>query len=207
MSGVVVEGKTVEEAIDQACSELQVPRERVRYVVLENPKKGFMGLFGAKRAKVKVEPVSIQEEVGAFLEQTTDKMGLQLTLTVEKPRKGEIVVEFAGADIALLIGKNGQTLESLQYLVNRIFCTQLRQQKTRVWLDANGYRKRKEKFLQGLAQRTGELVRRTKKKIALDPMPASERKLIHSVLQGKANLRTESKGVEPDRYVVIYWKE
>lgn len=200
-----MEGKTVEEAVAQACSQLQVPRERIRFVVLEAPKKGFLGIFGSKQAKVEVEPIRVTEEIRVFLEQTIEKMGVQVTLTIDEKAKGEVVAEFKGEDVALLIGKNGQTLEALQYLTNRVFSSQLKKKK--IWLDANGYRKRKEKFLVGLAERTGELVRKRKKRIALDPMSASERKIVHSTLQGKANLRTESAGVEPDRHVVIHWKE
>lgn len=206
MSVVVVEAKTIEEAVDTACSQLQVARDRVRYVVLEAPKKGFMGIFGSRRARVQVEAIRIEEEIATFLQQTVEKMGIDVTMSAEEQEKNERVFQFQGADIALIIGKNGQTLESLQYLVNRIFFSQLKKQKLKVYLDANGYRKRKEKFTVGLAERTGALVVRMKKKIALDPMPASERKLVHSTLQGKPNLRTESVGVDPERCVVIHWK-
>lgn len=206
MSVVVVQGKTVEEAVDNACSQMRVSRDKVRYIVLESPKKGFMGIFGSRKARVQVEAISVTEEISLFLQQTVKKMGIGVTMTMEEKAEREWIFQFTGADLALLIGKNGQTLESLQYLVNRIFCSGLKKQKVKVYLDANGYRKRKEKFLEGLAHRMGELVLRTKKRIALDPMSASERKLIHGCLQDKTHLRTESVGIEPERYVVIHWK-
>lgn len=205
MSGVIVEAKTVEEAVAQACRQLQVSQERVRFVILEAPKKGFLGIFGSRKAKVEVEPITVRDDVEAFLQETITKMGIEVTFVVGEGKKGELIAEFKGKDVALLIGKNGYTLESLQYLVNRVFSSQLK--KKRVWLEANGYRKRKEQFVAGLAERTGELVMRTKRRVALDPMPSNERKIVHSTLERMANLRTESAGSDPDRYVVIHWKE
>jgi spoIIIJ-associated protein len=200
-----VEGKTVEDAVREGCIQLQVSPAQVRVVILDLPRKGFMGLFG-KKARVRVEAVRIQDEVSAFLHELIKKMKVDVTISVQEPTPKSVVFMLNGEDIALLIGKNGQTLESLQYLVDKIFFTKLKKQKMKVYLDANGYRKRKEKFLVGLAERTGDLVLRTKKKFVLDAMPANERKIVHSTLQGKAHLRTQSIGEDPQRCVVIHWK-
>lgn len=209
MRKVVVQAKTVDEAVQKACAQLNTSPDKVEVHVLQAPSKGFLGLFGKKEAKVEVERIIDPiEEAVRFITQVVEKMGVSVEVSVEtvahtaKP----VVLNLKGEQLGILIGRRGQTLESLQYLVN-IAANREAEKQVKFILDADGYRQRREEALVALAEKLAKQVLRTKKEVVLDPMPPGERKIIHGVIQKQKNLTTHSEGVEPHRCVVISWKE
>ncbi|WP_342027731.1 RNA-binding cell elongation regulator Jag/EloR [Lihuaxuella thermophila] len=205
---MVVQAKTVEDAVRLALEQLNAPREKVQIQVLEQPSKGFFGLFGKREAKVEVvripDPV---EEAVAFLTQVVEKMGIEAEVEVEPHENpsGSVVLNLKGDQLGILIGKRGQTLDSLQYLVN-IAANRDADKQVKFILDADGYRKRREEALTALADRFARQVLRTKKQVVLEPMPSNERKIIHHAIQKEKHLTTHSVGEEPNRCVVISFK-
>jgi len=205
MQSVVKQGKTVEEAIALALAELGVSSEQVETEILEEPSKGFFGILGGKLAKVKVtvKPDPLQRLVD-FLTGVCERMGAQVRVDV-KVTDEVIKADLEGQGLGLVIGKHGQTLDSLQYLANVVYnrSTEARQ---RVVLDAGGYRARREEALLRLATRLAEKAKRTGRRIMLEPMCAHERRIIHTALQHDSQIVTYSEGEEPYRKVVIALK-
>ncbi len=198
---VTASGQTVEEAIQSALEQLGVEENQVDVEVIDEGKRGMFGIFGSKRAYVKVtvakDPV---EETAQFIKEVTSNMNL--SVKVETEIKGNhVTYTMHHENIAKLIGKRGQTLNALQYLVHLVINKQNDTYYT-VTLDAEGYRARRKETLESLALKMGDKAQKTKKKVVLEPMPAFERKIIHSVLQDK-QVSTYSDGVEPHRHIVI----
>ncbi len=202
MKEITASGQTVDEAIQSALEQLNTTRDQVETDVIDEGRKGLLGLFGSKRAIVKVTRIknSIQE-TEHFIKEITDKMNIrvEVTTTVEN---NQVLYELHGDNIALLIGKRGQTLNALQYLV-QLAINKDNKQFYAVTLDAEGYRGRREETLQSLAWKMADKATRLNKKVALEPMPAFERKIIHSALQKQGKVATYSDGTEPHRHIVI----
>ncbi|WP_010094635.1 RNA-binding cell elongation regulator Jag/EloR [Ornithinibacillus scapharcae] len=202
MREVTATGQSVDEAVQSALEQLNTSRDQVEVDIIDEGKKGILGVFGAKRAIVKVRlaknPI---QEAEKFILDVVQKMNVdvEITTTVES---NHVTYELSGEKIALLIGKRGQTLNALQYLTHLVINKEGNQYYT-VTLDAEGYRSRRQETLEGLALRMADKAKRIGKKVALEPMPAFERKVIHSVLQDSKEVTTYSDGVEPHRHVVI----
>lgn len=226
MTTVEKTGKTVEEAVALALKELHVTEHDVTVEVLEQPKSGFLGLIGARPAKVAVtlikkeepaqeENITVETEeaaaiigedpitVGkAFLMDVFEKMNL--TVGVEVEEKEEIVLfDLKGNDLGILIGRHGQTLDALQYLTNLAANKNAGEGRIRIVLDVEDYRKRREETLVRLAQRLANKVKRRNQRIVLEPMSRHERKIIHMTLQEDPQIATYSEGEEPYRKIVI----
>jgi spoIIIJ-associated protein len=205
MTSVEKNGKTVEEALELALTELGVERDKVDYHVLETPSKGFLG-FGGKLAKVlvtvkKVDALTVAKD---FLQNVFDTM--QLGVTVEKMSKDDhVIFNMRGNDLGVLIGKHGQTLDALQYLTN-LAANRDADERVRIILDVEDYRKRREETLANLALRLADKVKRRGERVALEPMSPHERKIIHMALQEDHRIVTYSEGDEPFRKVVIALK-
>jgi spoIIIJ-associated protein len=205
---VIVQAKNVDQAIALACQALNVSRDQIEYAVLQQPKRRFWGLLGVQAAKVKVERViDPLSQAVYFLTQVLSKTKVEAEVEVLSPMHVHRVVtlNLKGDNLGILIGKQGQTLDSLQYLVN-IYANKEAKKPIRILLDADGYRKRREKSLILLANRLAEQILRTRKPIVLEPMSSEERKIIHRVMEKEKRLVTHSEGIEPQRHVVIRWK-
>lgn len=205
MKKLQVSGKSVEEAVRIGLSQLGVGEERVKVAVLEQPSKGLFGLIGAKEARVELEllPDGIEEAI-VFLQEVAAAMGLNVT--TEREDEAEAVrINVQGSDLGLLIGRRGQTLDSLQYLVN-IVANRHSDRHLRIVLDAEQFRERRRKTLEALADRMAMRVLKTKKEVVLEPMTSQERKIIHTRLQGRSDVNTFSQGNEPNRRIVIALK-
>jgi len=199
---ITVSGKTVDEAVQSALEQLSTTKERVSIQVLEEPKKGFLGLIGVKLAVVEVEiQPDAAEEAVKFLEEVTKNMGVTITINQVKTKEA-LLLDLSGEGIGILIGKRGQTLDSLQYLVNLV-ANRFSEQYIRIILDAENYRDRRKESLEHLAKRLGNKAVRTRKEVILEPMNALERKIIHTVLQDIRGVKTYSEGVEPNRRIVV----
>ena len=207
MTSVEKTGKTIEDAVALALSDLEVGIDRIDYEVLEAPSRGFFGLIGTKLAKVRVtvKPIDRMKVAQDFLEKIFSLMKLEIQ--IEKiPRHDNTVFNIHGNDLGILIGKHGQTLDALQYLTN-LTANRDAESKVRIVLDVEDYRQRRAEILTRLATRLADNVRRRGEKVVLEPMSSNERKIIHMALQNDQRVVTYSEGEEPYRKVVIALKK
>lgn len=200
-------GKTVDDALTNALVELGVTSDQIEYEVLEKGSSGFLG-FNSKPAKIKArKKYTVVDHIKNFLSQVFDAMGLEVEILINASSEEENVydVELKGTEMGVLIGKRGQTLDSLQYLTN-LAINKHSDTYTRVKLDTEDYRKRRKDTLENLAKNIAYKVKRTKKAVSLEPMNPFERRVIHSALQNDRYVSTHSEGDEPYRHVVITLK-
>ena len=229
MEYIEVTGKTVDDAITEACQTLSVTSDRLDYEVIEKGTNGFLG-FAAKPALIKArikdenakkeevketkkdtkkESVAatassageVQNDPKEFLSKVFDAMGMTVQIDVERTDE-EINIELSGDDMGVLIGKRGQTLDSLQYLTSLVV-NKGSSSYTRVKVDTENYRVRRKETLENLAKNLAYKVKRTKRPVTLEPMNPYERRVIHSALQNDKYVSTHSEGEEPYRKVVI----
>ncbi|MDU0204314.1 RNA-binding cell elongation regulator Jag/EloR [Paenibacillus sp. MAH-36] len=202
MKKIVVTGKTIELAVKAGLSQWQVSEDRVKIHILEQPSRGLFGFIGSKEAKVELEliPDPLEEAI-AFLQDMFEAMKISITIDTTKDREG-YQLNMSGSELGILIGKRGQTLDALQYIVN-IVANRYANSHFRIILDAENFRDRRKKTLEELALRLANRVIKSKKEVILEPMNSQERKIIHAELQGHPVVKTYSKGEEPNRRVVI----
>lgn len=150
-------------------------------------------------AKVEDHTIKACEE---FLHNVLKTMGMEVEITSEIDEEGALSINMEGENMGILIGKRGQTLDSLQYLTNRV-ANKSQEGYVRVKLDTEDYRRRRKETLENLAKNIAHKVKRTRKTISLEPMNPYERRIIHSALQSDKNVTTHSEGEEPYRRVVV----
>lgn len=197
--------KSVDEAISAAIDELGLTRDEVDIEILEEPSKGFLGL-GSKDAKVRVtEKSTIEDKAVKFLDMMVSKIVSDVNYEVTKTEKGLKIV-MSGDDMGILIGRRGETLDSLQYLTG-LAVNRDSEEYVKIYLDTENYREKRHETLVRLARRLASQVARTKKSITLEPMSPNERRIIHSTLQNNRIVKTSSIGEEPNRKVVISIKD
>ncbi|MGM0379280.1 MAG: RNA-binding cell elongation regulator Jag/EloR [Bacillota bacterium] len=272
MDSVKTTGKTKEEAIRYALARLGVNREDVEIEILQEPKKGFLGL-GSKEAIIKAfkketdnsidekiidiektkekldikksdekvekkkdsnnnkskekqkdkkknkvneskklnkseketEDVSVIDEAKDFLNNMLIEIGIDANLNASLDEEN-LYIDIEGNDMALVIGRRGQTLDSLQYLTS-LAINRGKNDYTRILLDAENYRDKRKKTLQNLARRLAKKAKKKKRDVVLEPMNPYERRIIHSTLQGVFGINTKSKGKDPYRKVVICYTQ
>ncbi len=202
MREVTATGLTVNEAVEKALRELKATKEEVTIDVIEEGKKGFLGVFGKKQAEVFVklnkDPV---KEAENFLTNVIRKMGIDAKISKQQSGKN-ITFHLSGEKMAVLIGKRGQTLNSLQYLA-QLVANRYTKQHLHITVDAENYREKRKVTLTQLATRIAKQVIKTSKEVSLEPMPSYERKIIHAALSDMKEVKTASVGEEPNRYLVI----
>lgn len=202
MEAVEKLGRTVEEAVASALADLGVTKESAVIEVLEEPSRGLFGILGSRPARVRV---SVREtpsyRARQLLEKIFEAMNLAVNLEI-KEKDNDLLINLSGSGLGILIGRRGETLNALQYLVN--LCVNKNQlQKTKVILDVEGYRQRREQTLERLALRLAEKAKQRGRNIVLEPMNPQERRIIHTALQGRDDIYTYSEGEEPFRKIVI----
>ncbi|WP_112182595.1 MULTISPECIES: RNA-binding cell elongation regulator Jag/EloR [Paraliobacillus] len=202
MRQVTASGQTVEDAVQSALKQLNTTEDQVKITIIDSGKKGLFGLFGSKRAIVKVtieeNPI---EQAETYLKRLVSAFSDDVF--IERITRGNtITFELSGEKIAMLIGKRGQTLNALQYLVQLVL-NRGKKERYNVIIDAEGYRNRRRITLEQLADRLADKAIKIHKPVSLEPMPSYERKIIHSALQTNKSIETDSEGIEPNRYVVI----
>lgn len=201
---IIVEkmAKTVDEAVRSALAELKVEEKDIEVQVIEEPSKGFFGLIGTRpaRVRIKLKPDPTRDSV-RFIRDVFRTMGIQAEIIPEW-KDTTLQIGFKGDDLGILIGRRGDTLDSLQYLVN-LAVNRQGIERVRIVLDVENYRQRREETLVRLAKRLSEKVKRTGKRVILEPMSPQERRIIHTALQGDIRVMTYSEGEEPFRKVVI----
>lgn len=247
MAGVEASGKTVEEAIESALSELGADRDEVEIEVLSEGRGGVLGVGGAQ-ARVRVrflddededvddeadgqagadgaqagvapsvegedEAEDDEQDAAEFAAQMLDRllelMNVRADVSIRDPETpgdglgmAEAVLDVEGDDLGILIGRRGETLQSLQYLLNLMATRQLGEP-VFFTVDVEGYRRRRERALYTLARRMADQVKRTRRPVTLDPMPANERRIVHLALAEDRQVATASVGEGEDRKVSI----
>ena len=204
---VEVLGKTVEAAKEAALAELQVNPELVEFEVINEPSKGFLGILGKKPAKIKaiVRDITPGEKAVQFLKDIFAAMKMDVKIETSETDEG-LKLDLIGENLGILIGKHGQTLDSLQYLSNLAANKGMTESKVRIIIDIENYRSRREDTLCRLAHRLADKVIKTGERIVLEPMNRHERKIIHMALQDNRRISTYSSGDEPFRKVVVELK-
>ena len=206
MEFVEFTAKTVDDAITAACQKFLVTSDKLEYEVIEEGSTGFLG-FNSKPAKIKAKvKESIEDKAKNFLEDVfaAKKMTVVIDVTYDE-LEGFLDVDLRGDDMGVLIGKRGQTLDSLQYLVSLVVNKEA-EEYIRVKVDTENYRKRRKETLENLAKNIAYKVKRTKRSVSLEPMNPYERRIIHSALQNDKYVTTHSEGEEPFRHVVVTLK-
>jgi len=209
MPGQIVEkkGKSVDEAIKAALDELGCNMEDVVIEVLEEPSKRLLGFIGNKPAIVRVSIVEKPEnEASLVVEELLQKMKIEYQIDNVEWDNGATRINIIGKDMGLLIGRKGETLNALQFLAG-LMVNRKREQKMRIVLDVEDYRKKREQSLEALALRLSEKVKQTQKNVIMRPMNPQERRIVHTILQEDPQLVTYSMGDEPNRKVVIALKK
>ncbi len=207
MESLEVSAKTVEEAIDLALKQLDADRAGVDVVVVTEGRAGILGI-GSEPARVRVTPKEKTPEAVSMAKEVLEEMFERLEVDAEVRLRtnsisGEgLSLDILGDDSGLLIGRGGTTLTSLQFMVNFILSRRLSEWSP-VNIDVEGYRQRRYKYLESLAQRLAKRVRTTGRPYTLDPMPANERRVIHMALSRNSQVTTESTGVGSERRLSI----
>ncbi len=230
MEYIEVSGKTLDDAITEACQKLTVTSDRLDYEVIEKGSNGFLGIASKPaviKARIKsenevvketVKEVSYEEKKSTdkktvvtghyadpkeFLEKVFAAMNMDVSIDVKMDEvENEMTIDLKGDEMGVLIGKRGQTLDSLQYLTSLVV-NKGNSNYIRVKVDTENYRKRRKDTLENLAKNLAYKVKRTKRPVTLEPMNPYERRVIHSALQNDKYVSTHSEGEEPFRRVVI----
>ena len=199
--------KTVDDAITEACQKLMVPSDKLEYEVVEEGSSGFLGI-GAKPAIIRAKAKSSVADVSKyFLKDVFEAMNMAVVVDVKYDEENKnIDIELSGDEMGVLIGKRGQTLDSLQYLVSLVV-NKDSEEYIRVKVDTEDYRKRRKETLENLAKNIAYKVKRTKRSVSLEPMNPYERRINHSALQNDKYVTTHSEGEEPFRRVVVTLKK
>ena len=202
-------GKTLNDAVTNALVGLETSRDNLEYEVIDKGSNGFLGM-GARpakiKAKLKIEPKKTLEEIATdFLSEIFRVMGLQVNIKINI-HEDMMDVDLAGNEMGILIGKRGQTLDSLQYLLSLVV-NKSSESYVKVKVDTENYRQRRKETLENLAKNIAFKVKRTKRPVSLEPMNPFERRVIHSALQNDRYVTTKSEGDEPYRHVVVSLKK
>lgn len=210
MEYIEVSAKSVNEAITEACRKLGVTSDRLDYEVIEEGSSGFLGI-GSKpaiiKAAVKIEKLSLEDNAKKFLNDVFAAMNMTVVVEIKYDEENkEMDVDLSGDDMGVLIGKRGQTLDSLQYLVSLVVNKES-EDYIRVKVDTENYRERRKETLENLAKNVAYKVKRTRRPVSLEPMNPYERRIIHSALQNDKYVTTHSEGEESFRKVVVTLKK
>ena len=227
MDTIIAEGKTTNEAIENGLKQLKVSRDRVEVKVLENEdKRSFFSILAPRVVKVELklkedskkvvkekkeivltaeEQEKAKQNVENFMKDFVKELPEDTKYDIEKSSSG-LNASITSEKLGFLIGYRGETLYALQSILTAIAGKGV-EQRVRVILDIEGYKEKREKTLEELAEKVAKTVIRTKKPIKLEPMKAYERKIIHSKLQGNTRVETTSVGEEPHRRIIVSLKK
>lgn len=201
-------GKTVEDALTEALIKLEATSDKVTYEVIEKENNGILGLFAKKDARIRIKlNDDVRDTVKEFLVKVFKAMDIEAEISIDYNEETSFMnIELIGPDMGILIGKRGQTLDSLQYLTNLV-ANKDGKNFVKVKIDTENYRQRRRDTLENLAKNIAHKVKRTRKNVVLEPMNPYERRIIHSALQGDRYVETHSEGDEPYRKVVVTLKK
>lgn len=203
MEYIEISAKTVSDAITEACQKLGVTSDKLDYQVVEEGSNGFFGI-GSKPAIIKAaKKCSVEDNARDFLKSVFEAMNLTVVININYNEEDRHMnIDLSGDEMGVLIGKRGQTLDSIQYLVSLVVNKDV-EEYVHVKVDTENYRQRRKETLENLAKNIAYKVKRTKRPVSLEPMNPYERRIIHSALQGDKYVTTHSEGDEPFRRVVV----
>ncbi len=199
--------KTVDEAVNQALAELGASKDDVDIEIIEET-KGLFGILGSKEVKVRVTLREREEVTRAkeFIKNVTEKLGMNIEQEASYNEEDKLLkIELKGEGLGLLIGRRGETLDSIQYLTN-IFVNKKSDDYVKVTIDAENYRARREEALVSLAKRTASKAVKYRKNMIIEPKNPYERRIIHEALQDYPEVTTYSVGEDPNRKVIVAYK-
>lgn len=199
--------KTVDEAVNQALAELGASKDEVDIEIIEET-KGLFGILGSKEVKVRVTLREREEVTRAkeFIKNVTEKLGMNIEQEASYNEEEKLLkIELKGEGLGLLIGRRGETLDSIQYLTN-IFVNKKSDDYVKVTIDAENYRARREEALVSLAKRTASKAVKYRKNMIIEPKNPYERRIIHEALQDYPEVTTYSVGEDPNRKVIVAYK-
>lgn len=207
MEYIEISSKTVNDAITEACQKFLVTSEKLDYIVVDEGSAGFLGI-GSKPAVIKARvKASISDKAKDFLNEVFEAMNMVVVIDAKYDEESRnLNIDLSGDEMGVLIGKRGQTLDSLQYLVSLVVNKES-EEYIRVKVDTEDYRKRRKETLENLAKNIAYKVKRSKRSVSLEPMNPYERRIIHSALQNDKYVTTHSEGEEPFRRVVVTLKK
>ena len=207
MDYIEITAKTVDDAITEACQRFTVTSDKLDYEVIDEGSSGFLGI-GSKPAVIKAKVKdSAEDRVKDFLKNVFEAMNLTVVVNVKYDEiNNNMEIDLSGDEMGVLIGKRGQTLDSLQYLVSLVVNKGM-EDYIHVKVDTENYRQRRKETLENLAKNISYKVKRTKRPVSLEPMNPYERRIIHSALQNDRYVTTHSEGDEPYRHVVVVLKK
>ena len=205
---VIVSAKSIEEAVAKAVCELGAPSaDKIEYTVIEEAKKGFLGI-GSTDAKISASyTVGKEIEALVFIEKLIADMELEAEVTMSEGENGEHRIAISGQSAAILIGHHGETLDSLQYLANLAANKRVggkKEEYVKITVDVEGYRAKREETLRELARKRAAQVLKYKKSFMFEPMNPYERRIIHSEIQNIEGVSTNSIGSENNRKIVVF---
>lgn len=206
MEYIEISAKTVADAITDACQKFEVTSDKLDYIVVDEGSSGFLGI-GSKPAVIKAKvKSSVTDKAKDFLNEVFEAMKMVVVVDVKYDEENRnLNVDLSGDEMGVLIGKRGQTLDSLQYLLSLVVNKET-EDYIRVKVDTEDYRKRRKETLENLAKNIAYKVKRTKSPVVLEPMNPFERRVIHSALQNDRYVVTHSEGEDPFRHVVVSLK-
>lgn len=207
MDFIEFSAKTVNDAITEACQKFVVTSDKLEYEIIEEGSSGFLGI-GSKPAVIKAKvKSSVQDKAKDFLKSVFEAMNLVVVVDIQYDELNNTMnINLSGDEMGVLIGKRGQTLDSLQYLVSLVVNKDM-EDYIHVKVDTENYRQRRKETLENLAKNISYKVKRTKRPVSLEPMNPYERRIIHSALQNDKYVTTHSEGDEPFRHVVVVLKK
>ena len=203
MEFIEISAKTIDDAVTAACQQFAITSDKLEYEVVEEGKAGILG-FGAKPAIIKARvKATLEDIVKDFLKDVFAAMNIEVVVNIYYNEEEKLMnIDLTGDDMGMLIGKRGQTLDSLQYLVSLV-ANKDTEDYVRVKVDTENYRERRKATLENLAKNMAHKVKRIRKSVSLEPMNPYERRIIHAALQDDKYVTTHSEGDEPYRRVVI----
>ena len=203
MDFIEVKAKTVDDAITEALVQLGTTSDQIEYEIIEKESSGLLGLF-SKPARIRVcKKEDVQDIAINFLTDLFDQMNIEVEIELDyKEEEKTIEIELKGDEMGLLIGKRGQTLDSIQYLTSLVV-NKNREDYVKIKMDTENYRERRKETIENLAKNIANKVKKTRKPAYLEPMNPYERRIIHAALQNDKYVETYSEGEEPYRKVVV----
>lgn len=207
MDFIEITGKTVEEAIQEAVIKFETTSDKIEYEVIDKGSNGLLGFIGSKPAVIKARKVAtLEDKTKAFLDDMFKAMNLVVNIDIDyKKEEGTMDIVFSGDEMGIIIGKRGQTIDSIQYITSLVVNKES-DSYIRVKVDTENYRQRRKETLENLAKNISYKVKRTRKSVSLEPMNPYERRIIHSALQNDKYVATKSEGEEPYRHIIVYLK-
>lgn len=201
-------GRTVDDALTEALIKLETTSDKVTYEVLEKETNGILGIFNKKAARIRVKlNDDVKTNIKEFLDKVFKAMNIEAVINIEYNEVESLVnINLEGDEMGILIGKRGQTLDSLQYLTSLVINKESKNY-IKVKMDTENYRERRKETLENLAKNISHKVKKTRRSVSLEPMNPYERRIIHSALQNDKYVETHSEGDEPYRKVVVTLKK